>query len=386
MTKIVGEWLNKAETQTLFDLYEAEGYQLFFVGGCVRNALLGEDVSDIDMCSNAPPDVADHFLKTAGIRVIPTGLDHGTLTVVSAGTPHEITTFRKDMATDGRRAVVAFSDNIADDARRRDFTINALYADRFGQIVDPLGGLEDIPSRRIRFIEDPHARIQEDYLRILRFFRFHGRLSRQAPEADTLDAIARNIEGLGQLSVERVTSELLKILGLADPAFTVGIMEQVGVLQAVLPGANMKYLSLLIHFEDVLNLPPDPLARLTALGGENMVDALRLSKVQGKSVLLMHDNVGTGLSPAALGHAFGAQTALNIIALRSAIFETIPPENATSEVERGESDVFPVKASDLSEAFSGVTMGRRLKQLKAAWYRSDLKLSKAALLSLPNDA
>jgi len=155
MTKLVGEWLKTGSTQGIFDAYARNGFRLYFVGGCVRNALLGVDVSDFDMSSDARPDVAQTFLEEAGYRVIPTGIDHGTLTVVAGGIPHEITTFRKDVATDGRRATVSYSDSLEDDARRRDFTINALYADREGEVLDPLNGLPDIAARRVRFIEDP---------------------------------------------------------------------------------------------------------------------------------------------------------------------------------------------------------------------------------------
>lgn len=384
MTRVTGAWLDSGSTQGIFDAYAANGYQLFFVGGCVRNALLGEAVSDIDMCSDAPPDVASAFLTAKGLRVVPTGLDHGTLTVVVDGISHEITTFRKDVTTDGRRATVAFSTSIEDDARRRDFSINALYADRNGVVLDPLGGLTDIATRGVRFIEDPQARIREDYLRILRFFRFHARIAQEPPDAGTLDAIARNIDGLSQLSVERITSEMLKILGLPNPAPTLGIMQMTGVLSAVLPSADITAVAPLVHIEGLLGLRPDPLPRLAALGGAPVFDALRLSKAQRRDVLEMHEYIGSNITDTALGHVLGARIGLQCAALRYAVFGNSPAPDTAENVLRGAEATCPVKASDLKGDYRGAALGARLKQLKTAWLHSDLTLGKAALLCLPD--
>jgi len=170
MTRIKADWLHDADVQTLCRVFADAGHQIWFVGGCVRNALIGAPVSDLDLSTTARPDVSMQLAADAGLKVIPTGIDHGTVTVVVGDTPFEITTFRKDIATDGRRAVVTYANTMAEDALRRDFTMNALYADADGMIADPLGGLPDLHARRVRFIEDPDQRIKEDYLRILRFF------------------------------------------------------------------------------------------------------------------------------------------------------------------------------------------------------------------------
>jgi poly(A) polymerase len=177
------DWLARTETQAVFAAIEAAGYQVRAVGGAVRNTLLGRAVADVDMATTARPDQTMAAARAAGLTVIATGLQHGTVTVVSGHIPHEVTTLRADIATDGRHATVAFTDDWAADASRRDLTINALYCDRQGRVVDPLSGRADLEARRVRFIGDPAARIREDYLRILRFFRFHAEYAAVAPGA-----------------------------------------------------------------------------------------------------------------------------------------------------------------------------------------------------------
>ena len=167
--KVSGDWLTRSPTQTVCAMLTDAGFQALLVGGCVRNALLGEPVSDIDISTDAVPEKVIELAGKAGLKAIPTGIDHGTITVVVEGVAHEITTFRKDVETDGRRAVVSFSKHVEDDAHRRDFTMNALYATADGTVVDPLGGLADLKARRFVFIDNAEQRIREDYLRILRW-------------------------------------------------------------------------------------------------------------------------------------------------------------------------------------------------------------------------
>ncbi len=174
MKRISADWLTGKQPQAVCAMLTEAGHQAWFVGGCVRNALIGAPISDIDITTDAPPERVTILAKNAGFHPVPTGFDHGTVTVVVQGHPFEVTTFRHDVETDGRRAVVAFANTIEDDAHRRDFTMNALYAAPDGLVADPLGGLPDLEARRVRFIDDAHDRIREDYLRILRFFRFHA--------------------------------------------------------------------------------------------------------------------------------------------------------------------------------------------------------------------
>ena len=218
--RIEADWITRPETQAVCNALTGAGYRALFVGGCVRNTLLGAPVDDIDIATDALPKAVMDLTGAAGLNAIPTGIDHGTITVVSAGLPHEITTFRRDVETFGRHAVVAFSTDVSDDARRRDFTMNALYADPSGQVIDPLGGLADLQARHVRFIENADQRIREDYLRILRFFRFHAWYGDAARglDADGLAAVAANTDGLDSLSRERVWAELRKLLAAPDPA------------------------------------------------------------------------------------------------------------------------------------------------------------------------
>ena len=172
MTRIKEAWVNDPDTQKVCAALTDGGAQALFVGGCVRNALLGVPVSDIDIATDARPERVVQLAEKAGIKAVPTGIDHGTVTLVSGGVPHEVTTFRRDVETDGRRAKIAYSDRVEEDAARRDFTMNALYARPDGTVLDPLGGLPDLRARRVRFIGRAEDRIREDYLRSLRFFRF----------------------------------------------------------------------------------------------------------------------------------------------------------------------------------------------------------------------
>ena len=209
MKRITEDWITAEATQKVCAALTDDGAQALFVGGCVRNALLGVPVSDIDISTDARPERVMTLAEQAGLKAIPTGIEHGTITVVSHGLPHEITTFRRDVETDGRRAVVAFSDKVEEDAARRDFTMNALYAQPDGTILDPLNGLPDLQARHVRFIGNAQARIREDYLRSLRFFRFHAWYgdAEAGFDTDALAAISSNLDGLAGLSRERVGAE-----------------------------------------------------------------------------------------------------------------------------------------------------------------------------------
>ena len=220
MKRITSEWLKDPKAQAVCTVLNSAGYQAYFVGGCVRNDLLGAAISDIDLATDARPQMVMELAEKAGLHAVPTGVEHGTVTIVSDGLVCEVTTFRKDIETDGRRAVVHFSEAIEDDAKRRDFTMNALYANAAGEVLDPLNGLPDLIKRRVRFIENADERIREDYLRILRFFRFHAWYGDPDAglDAEGLAAVAANQAGLETLSRERIGHEMLKLLAAPDPA------------------------------------------------------------------------------------------------------------------------------------------------------------------------
>ena len=375
-------WLNDPKVARVCTAIQAGGYDIFFVGGCVRNVVLGEVASDIDMSTNARPETVMKLAKDAGLKAIPTGIDHGTVTVISSGTPFEITTFRRDVETDGRRAVVAFSNDIIDDARRRDFTMNALYARPDGSIVDPLGGIQDVLDRRVRFIEDADQRIREDYLRTLRFFRFsawYGAID-QGFDPDALNAISSNLDGLETLSAERVGMEMVKLLNATDPAVAVAVMRQTGVLNAVLQGADDTWLAPLIHVESLWDLSPDPIRRLAALGGTGVEKTLRLSKAQARLLMQYRDGIGSMAGAGELGYRLGTDVAKDIVALRCAYSGSPPVNEMLDRVVAGSAAKFPIKASDLKNMFSGPALGKRLKELEAEWIASNFTKTKEQLL------
>jgi poly(A) polymerase len=238
-------------------------------GGAVRDSLAGRPVADIDLATPRTPQEVTEALTRAGVRVIPTGFAHGTVTAVVQGRGFEITTLRHDVETDGRHAVVAFTDDWQADASRRDFTINAMSMARDGTVYDYFSGADDLAAGRVRFVGDAVARIHEDYLRILRYFRFYARYASQPPDADTVAALVKGIPGLARLSVEREWTELRLILGAEDPTASVALMDRLGIWQAVMPEA--------IHVERLAGLPPDPILRLAAmLSGDALALALRL--------------------------------------------------------------------------------------------------------------
>jgi len=381
--KIDAPWLNAPETQAVCAALTGAGFQALFVGGWVRNALLEAEVSDIDIATDALPEKVMALCAAAGLKAVPTGIEHGTITVISNHTPYEVTTFRRDVETDGRRAVVAFASDPVQDAHRRDFTMNALYAAPDGTVLDPLGGLDDLRARRVRFIDDAEARIREDYLRILRFFRFHAWYGDATGglDADGLAACAALSGGIETLSKERIGAEIKKLLSAPDPAPSVSAMAQAGVLQQVLPGADAKPLAPLVHFEAEAGVTPDAMRRLAALGGEEPFEHLRLSREEANRLSHLRSEIGTAVPAAALGYGLGADAARDVLLLRAAIFETPMPAGWAEDSARGALAQFPIKAADLMPALTGPALGARLKELEARWVASGFALSKAELLA-----
>lgn len=384
MTRITGDWLTAGETQTVLATLESAGVQAYLVGGCVRNALLGVPVGDIDISTDARPDAVTEIATAAGLRAVPTGIDHGTVTVIAQGIPFEITTFRRDIETDGRRAVVNYADTMAEDARRRDFTMNALYARRDGTVVDPLGGMDDLNARRVRFIGDAQARIREDYLRSLRYFRFHALYGDPAAgfDADALAGIAATLDGIDQLSRERVGAEMMKLLGAPDPAPSVAAMRQVGLLLRCLPGADDTGLAPLVALEQIADALPLGLRRLAVLGGEDPTGALRLSRAQSRALATLRAGIAGTQDPAEIAYRHGAGTAQDMVLLRCASFGTGLPPGYQDQIETGARARFPLTASDLMPGYQGPALGARLAELEQAWIASGFTLDRSALMAL----
>jgi poly(A) polymerase len=295
-----------------------------YVGGAIRDDLLNLPVSDVDLATRIEPSDVIARLEKAKIKAVPTGIEHGTITAVSDGEAFEITTLRRDVSTDGRRATVAFTDDWKEDAARRDFTINALSADPItGELFDYFGGLADLEQRHIRFIGDPLQRIAEDHLRILRFFRFHARFDAGEPDAAALDACTSRARDLMALSRERIADELLKLLELPDPSRTVAIMLERGILEPILPEielARVADLKALIAAERACGVEPNALRRLTALlprdpGVADEIGArLRLSNKARKRLACAADRE-LGTSPQALAYRIGLDCATDRLLL-----------------------------------------------------------------------
>jgi poly(A) polymerase len=378
--RITADWRTEPASRAVCDALSGAGHQVCFVGGCVRNALLGRPVSDLDLATSARPEETEAAAAAAGLKSVPTGKDHGTITIIVEGTPFEVTTFRHDIETDGRHAVVRFSDRLEDDAARRDFTMNALYAAPDGTVTDTVGGLADLRAGRLRFIGDPDQRIAEDYLRILRFFRFHAWYADPdgGLDADALAACAAGADGLDRIAAERVGQEMLKLLAAPDPAPALAAMEQAGILARVLPGATARALPLLVDMEPPLS--PDPLRRLACLGGEDPTRALRLSKARARHWSTLREGMESGASVAELAYRHGADTARDVALLLAASLEQHPPADLEHALSLGASARFPVKAADLIDRYQGAALGRVLKALEVRWITSGFRLSKDELL------
>ncbi len=296
-----------------------------YVGGAVRDTLLGIPVKDVDLATPLEPQVVMQRLKEAAILVVPTGIEHGTVTAVLPQGPVEITTLRHDVSTDGRRATVAFASDWQDDAARRDFTINALYADpATGEIFDWFGGLDDLAARRVRFIGDPHQRIREDHLRILRYFRFQARFGSTPADPASESACAELSATLKGLSRERVGMEMMNLLSLADPAPTVARMAELGILKVVLPEADVAALAALVTQELAQQVAPDALRRLAALLppdvqlAEAVASRFRLSGAQKKRLALAAARDGAVLDARLLAYRVGREAALDRLLIEGA--------------------------------------------------------------------
>ncbi len=306
------------------------------VGGAVRDTLLGEPLADVDLATRLTPDAVVARLKAAGVRAVPTGLAHGTVTAVLDGRPVEVTTLRRDVSTDGRHAVVAYTDDWREDAARRDFTINALYANPVtGEVFDYFGGLADLARRQVRFIGDPYRRIAEDHLRILRFFRFHARFGEMVDDAG-LDACAARANDLMALSRERIAAELLKLLVAVSAVSVVALMVERGILAAVLPEideSGTKRLAALAGREAVGGVASDAIRRLAALippdqhVAESVGARLKLSTAQRRALVSAVDP-DLGEKPEVLAYRIGPPRAIDRLLL-----SPLPDARAIAAVE-----------------------------------------------------
>lgn len=391
-------WFCDPASQKIMMILAQHGTEARFVGGCVRDSLCGRIVHDIDIATPERPETVLSLLEEHGVKAIPTGIEHGTITAVCDDQTFEITTLRSDVSTDGRRASVAFTDDWVEDAKRRDFTFNALSVDRHGQLYDPFDGQGDLAQGRVRFVGVAQERLQEDYLRLLRFFRFHAYYGKGSPDHDALQACTDLADGLNSLSGERITQEMLKLLGAPHPAKWIRLMKRQGVLSYLMPvSEDVHALEMMCAFED----KPDPLRRLAVLlpAEKGAVDQLakrwHLSNKQKKRLQLARC-APDQLSPfdpretlRAFLYHYGAMAARDQLFIYWAEkqFSGIGPkeQEILSEIDRWEDqpENFPVTGKDLIArgVNPGPLLGQRLKQLEDWWCETGCQADKDTCLT-----
>ncbi|MDS7597667.1 CCA tRNA nucleotidyltransferase [Agrobacterium tumefaciens] len=414
MNSVAGQdWFERPALARIFALLNADGGEVRVVGGAVRNALMGLPVGDVDMATTLTPDVVVARAKSAGIKAVPTGIEHGTVTLVIDGEGFEVTTLRRDIETNGRHAEVAFGTDWQTDAERRDLTINALYADQSGTVIDLIGGLADIETGMVRFIGDAATRIAEDYLRILRFFRFFAHYGSGRPDADGLRASARAKDKLQTLSAERVWSEVKKLLSARDPSRALLWMRQSGVLAEVLPETEkwgIDAIHGLVAAEQALGWAPNPMLRLAAIVPPDrerltaLAGRLRLSKAE--AVFLTHwadaPAVDPDMKETALDRLLYRQGVEGVkvrlkLALASARADLSAGEAAMQKVarlstllsraEKFQRPSFPLTGADVMSAgiAAGPKVGEILKSLEDKWIEVNFSLDRAALTARLKD-
>jgi poly(A) polymerase len=364
-------WRLRPDLMALTQALGADQGLVRYVGGAVRDTMLGLPVSDLDLATSLLPEEVSRRVRAAGFKAVPTGIAHGTVTAVLPEGPVEVTTLRRDVETDGRRATVAFTDDWREDAARRDFTINALSADPVdGTIHDYFGGIADIAVGLVRFIGDPLERIAEDHLRILRFFRFHARFGQGQPDATGLAACAARANDLMALSRERIAQELLKLLAVPDPTPTVDLMVARGILAPVLPEIDAEGVARLARLvERERACKSDAVRRLAALLpadpalADQVGARLKLSNAQRKRLVLAAAPGEPGAARP-LAHAIGLQAALDRLLLRSA-----DPAAGLAEIEGWTLPRLPIGGGDLIALglTAGPTVAATLQAIEQIW-------------------
>ena len=392
MKRLEADWLTTPQTLAVIAALEAaRPGGVRFVGGCVRNTIMGRAVDDIDIATQLEPAQTITALKAAGLRTIPTGIEHGTVTAIVDHVPFEITSLRRDVETDGRRAVVAFTQDWTEDAQRRDFRMNALYAAPDGEMFDPVGGgYDDAMIGRVIFIGDADQRLREDYLRILRFFRFNAWYGAEIDQ-DGLAACTRQATGLPQIARERIWKELKKMLAAPEPTLAMQAMASSGVLAKIMPGAEVtEQFGDLVARELAAGLEPDPMRRLMALMerdlriAANVSEALRLSNAEA-------DRLGAWASPRlddpsrqgaqrlrAMLYWSGGQTVHDRAMLSDGGLDGILPV-----IDGWERPSIPLDGGDaMSAGLKGEAIGEALRRIERYWVERDFVPEREELLDL----
>jgi poly(A) polymerase len=395
-TGLFYQWMSTPSLQKVVQAFPQPEHNLYFVGGCVRDSLLGRSVHDIDLASPLSPDHVAFHLEQAGIPFLEIGRDFGTIMALTDGTSYEITSFRKDIETDGRWAKVCYTDNLMEDAARRDFTINALYLTPTGQLYDPWSGLDDLAIGRLAFIGEPRARIQEDYLRILRFFRFYAWFGRAYPDLATLEACRSLARFLQHISAERIRSEFIKLLSAPTPLVALQLMHQTKIVESFMGiSLNLQGFARLQHIESTLGIQAPPLFRLKILLAEHArvlksrfafsnrdkayLDALDLFPT------LHHQSLQQWL------YEYGTEIAQAFILMKGLThdltYDTFPDlQHQWQQTLHWQKPIFPLKGEDaLRLGLTGPKVGRALKAVEQWWIQKAFQPSRAECLQQLNN-
>ena len=392
------EWLDLPETRAVLAALNSDGVETRAVGGAVRNTLLGLPVTEIDLATTAEPERVIALAGQAGFKAVPTGIDHGTVTIVAEGKPFEVTTLRRDVETFGRHAKVAYTTSWEEDAGRRDFTLNALYADRDGNVFDPIGGYGDLQAGRVRFIGEAEARIKEDYLRILRFFRFHAYYGKGPMDAEGLHAAVRLREGLAQLSAERIAGEMRRILVAPGAVGAVEALFDYGLLTNVLGSVpRLVRFERLVAIDEANGLASNAALRLAALAVfveedvARLADRLRLSNAERTVLALGAFGIDAALpadeAAKALLYRLGPDSYRSRLLLAWADADACPDDGewrkALALSDRWQAPVFPIGGNDVMALgeLKGPDIGELLKRLERDWIASGFALDRDQLLA-----
>lgn len=391
--KLSPNWLAWTQTQTLIKAFADDANKLRFVGGAVRDSLLGLEAGDVDAATIFTPQEVMELLKNSGIRTIPTGIKHGTITALIDGKHFEITTLRRDVSCDGRHAEVVFTDDWRKDAARRDFTMNAIYLATDGELFDYFGGVEDAHLGRVRFIGDARARISEDYLRILRFFRFHAYYGKSAPDANELAACAELAPKIKTLSGERIAHEMLKLLAAPAPFTTLGLMEKHHILEYIC-GFSCYIHQAIKHIENaklrltILLLSAQEVTPIDAL--EILTKKWRLSNELKNYLLILITYINDIAQDIPLAHQkqlirkLGAEVFGSLLLLKKALNPEDDYDIMFDFARHWQIPIMPISGKDLITLGipEGKKLGEQLHALEIAWEASNYNLSKEELLKL----
>jgi poly(A) polymerase len=377
------KWLRNPSAQKLSKLYKNFGYQVLFVGGCVRNTILKMPVTDIDLATDAQPEEIIKIAKENNIRFVPTGLAHGTITLIIDNKSYQITTFRTDFDHDGRYAKVEFTESLLLDASRRDLTINALYCNHVGEVIDPLNGLDDIKKQKIKFIGNPNERIKEDNLRILRFFRFQAIYGNKNLEIDSiaLEACHNHKSKLAALSKERITSELRKILSAPNPLEVIIKMNETGVLNELFQKVSIDSLEAYLKTEEKFKININWLGRLLSLQVTQEEESLKLTRCEFKFLKQTKSAIENQIHVLEFSYYNGVENGKIYSILQNFRHNIILSKNLLNQINSLATKKFPITAKDLMPEISGKKLGEALRSLEDRWIKSNFTLSKKELLA-----